>query len=302
MYDRQVRRRRAVLAALVALSLVLLTAYFGESGSGGLHSVQRGALGVLGPIQEGASRALKPFRDLFGWIGDTIDAKQERDALVRQRDSLEKQVAKLQSQGIENDQLRKLHNINTEYGVERYDPVAARVVSRSPNLFYSTLTIDKGSSAGVRVDQPVVATSGKDDAQERGSGGLVGRVAEVGRGYSVIVLITDREFAVSARTLDSNQPGIVQPAVGSPGDLLLEVVDDADDVREGDRVVTAGTTSSRLESLFPAGIPIGKVRRVDLGNGPLERTIHVRPAVELRELQWVEVLTGNVTAVQARRP
>src|SRR3712207_5982483 len=84
MHDpRAIRRRRAVLAALVALSLFLLTAYFGESASGGLHAIQRGALEVLGPIEEGANRALKPFRDLFGWIGDSVDAKNERDSSRR---------------------------------------------------------------------------------------------------------------------------------------------------------------------------------------------------------------------------
>ncbi|MDX6684676.1 MAG: rod shape-determining protein MreC, partial [Baekduia sp.] len=63
-----------MLALLVAVSLVLLTAYFGESSGGALHGVQRGANQVLSPVQEGANRALKPFRDLAGWFGDTIDA------------------------------------------------------------------------------------------------------------------------------------------------------------------------------------------------------------------------------------
>ncbi len=58
MYDKTVRRRRAVLALLVVLSLILLTAYFGESSEGGLHSVQRGFLTVVSPIQEGANKAL----------------------------------------------------------------------------------------------------------------------------------------------------------------------------------------------------------------------------------------------------
>ena len=77
MYDKTVRRRRAVLGLLVACSLILLTAYFGESGGGALHGVQRGVLEVVSPIQEGASRALKPVRDLFGWVGDTSHAKGE---------------------------------------------------------------------------------------------------------------------------------------------------------------------------------------------------------------------------------
>src|SRR4051812_50052423 len=79
-----VRRRRAVLALLVACSLILLTAYYGESAGGGLHAVQRGFLEVVSPIQEGASRALKPVRDLFGWFDDAVHAKKDRDKLSKQ--------------------------------------------------------------------------------------------------------------------------------------------------------------------------------------------------------------------------
>ena len=78
MFDNKVvRRRRAVLATFVIASIVMLTAYFGESAGGGLHAVQRGVVEVVSPIQEGASRALKPVRDLVGWVGDTIDVWAE---------------------------------------------------------------------------------------------------------------------------------------------------------------------------------------------------------------------------------
>ena len=81
MYDRKVvRRRRAALAVFVALSIALLTAYFGESGGGFFHAFQRGAQEAFAPIETGASRALKPVRDLFGWAGDTFDAKDENKA------------------------------------------------------------------------------------------------------------------------------------------------------------------------------------------------------------------------------
>ena len=55
VYDKTVRRRRAVLGLLVALSLILLTESFGSRTGGGLHSVQRGFLTVLSPIEDGAS-------------------------------------------------------------------------------------------------------------------------------------------------------------------------------------------------------------------------------------------------------
>jgi rod shape-determining protein MreC len=56
---------------------------------------------VLTPIQEGANKALKPARDLFGWFGDTLDAKSQRDKLKAQRDALRQQVAQLDLRGRE---------------------------------------------------------------------------------------------------------------------------------------------------------------------------------------------------------
>ena len=160
MYKQSVRRRRAVLAVLVALSLVLLTAYFGESAGGGLHALQRGVLEVLAPIQEGASRALKPFRDLFGWFGDTLDARGERDKLKKERNDLRRQVIGARAAQRENAQLRRLVGLDRSDTLQGYTPVTARVIGRSPTVWYATITVDKGSNAGLRVDQPVIDGDG----------------------------------------------------------------------------------------------------------------------------------------------
>ena len=291
MYDKAVRRRRAVLAALVALSLVLVTAYFGESSSGGLHAVQRGAMETLAPIQEGANRVLKPFRDAFGWFGSTFDAKEERDKLKRERDALRQQVTQLEVQASENEQLRGLLDINTAGGIKAYEPVVARVFARSPSTWYSTVEINKGSSDGVRPDQPVVNGEG-----------LVGKVKSVSDGNAVVMLLTDQDFGVSAKAARSGEPGALDPAVGAPGELRLELVPRGKLVKKGERIVTAGTISSRLRSLFPPGILIGTVNRVDEGDGELDRRINVKPAADLRRLETVQVLTKPATDLRASTP
>jgi rod shape-determining protein MreC len=270
-----------VLALLVAVSLILLTAYFGESPSSPLHTVQRGLVEVLSPIQEGASRALKPFRDLFGWVGDTLDAKKERDALLKKNEALERQVTDLQAASVSNQALGKLAQINDAGGMSQYAPVRARVTARPPNLFYARVTIDKGTSAGVRVDQPVV-----------NGDGLVGRVSQVTAGYSIVTLISDDAFAAAARTLGhASRQGTVEASINTPGDLELKILSNPAAVRQGDRVVTDGSTDARLRSYFPPDIPIGRVSRISLGDGDLDRTIHLRPAVDLGNLDYVEVLT-----------
>jgi rod shape-determining protein MreC len=295
MHDKAVRRRRAVLAILVILSLFLLTAYFGESSGGGLHAVQRGAMEVLAPIQEGANRALKPFRDLFGWFGDTLDAKDERNKLRKERDALREQLAQVTVEKRDLEQRSGLEEQNTSGGLGNYDPVEARVLARSPSTWFQTLQINKGASDGVRVDQPVVNAEG-----------LVGKVKSVSDGNAVVMLLTDPEFGVSAETLESHEPGSVGPAEGAPGDLRLDLVPNAKDVKTGELIITAGTStatgSRELASLYPRAIPIGKVKRIETGEGELDRVIHVQPVADLRRLDIVEVLTEPRADLRAQVP
>ena len=88
MHDKQVRRRRAVLALLVGVSLILLTAYFGESADSPLHTVQRGIVEVLSPIQQGASTVLSPVKDVAGWFSDTLNSKSRADHLQNEVNKL----------------------------------------------------------------------------------------------------------------------------------------------------------------------------------------------------------------------
>jgi rod shape-determining protein MreC len=291
MHDKVVRRRRAVLALLVALSLLLLTAYFGESTGGGLHATQRGALEVLAPIQEGANKAIKPIRDLFGWFGDTLHAQRDRDRLAKERDALRSEVATQQVQISELQQAKGLQQMDTTGGLARYAPVPARVYQRSPSTWYQTVTINKGSSDGVSVDDPVINGQG-----------LVGKVKSVSDGNAVVMLLTDQDFGVSALAPRRGEPGSITPIAGAGGDLLFDLVDDAEKVRTGDLIVTAGTVSARLPSVYPRSILIGTVKKIDLGEGELDRRIHVAPAADLLHLDLVQVLTKPEANLQAAAP
>jgi rod shape-determining protein MreC len=246
-------------------------------------------LEVLAPVQEGTSRALKPFRDFFGWFDDTIDARKERDKLREERNELRKQVIGSRAAQRENAQLRRLVGLDRSDVLDGYTPQTARVIGRSPTIWYATITVDKGSSSGVRVDQPVV-----------NGDGLLGKVTAVTRGASQITLITDHNSGVSARVLTpvvtesgNGITGVVQPAVGRPQDLLLEFVPRRASIQKGDTVVTAGSQSTRLESLFPPNIPIGVVTKADDEELSQYQRVHIRPFADLRRLDFVQILTRS---------
>jgi rod shape-determining protein MreC len=283
MYDKQlVRRRRAVLAVLVGLSIVLLTGYFGEGSGGFFHSLQSGAQTVLSPVEEGASRAFKPVRDLVGWFGDVFDAKDENK-------QLKKDLATARAQGVnaailehDNAQLRKLLKVTDDLGYAGSARVTARVIVKAPTVWYSTVAIDSGRNDGVRVDQPVVSGDG-----------LVGKVTAVTGGTATVTLITDGSSSVPAQIYPDGAHGIVKPSVGDPNDMQLQYIGKNHPVQKGAKVVTSGSAPGPLQSIFPRGIPIGEVSRVEPGELDLYRKVHIRPWADLRRLDFLTVLTGK---------
>jgi rod shape-determining protein MreC len=275
-----------VLALLVGLSIALLTAYFGESASGGLHAIQRGFLQALAPLQEGASRALKPARDLVGWAGDVFDAKSDNKKLRAQVRDLRTRLAASETASRDARELRALVGLNRSAEFPQgYQTVAARVIARSPTVWYSTITIDKGSDQGVRVNQPVTSGSG-----------LVGKVSDVAPDASRVTLLTDHTSGVSAQVVPNGANGLVKATVGNPSDLILDFVQKGRPVPKNATVITSGWRSSHLESLFPRGIPIGQVTHVDSNERELYQRVHLRPYSDLRDLDFVEVLTRGGSA------
>lgn len=280
MYDHKtIRRRRAVLALLVVACVVLLTASFGGSG-GAVGSVQRGVFSIVSPIQDGASRALSPIRNLFGWFGDTWHAKGDNEDLRRDRDQLRQQVAQLQAKAREDAELRRLVGLDRRANITDLDPVTARIVGASSTLFLQTININKGSAEGIRVDQPVV-----------GDGGLVGKVTKVFGGYAQVTLLTDQKVRAAAIT-EGNVTGNVRAAQGNPRELIMEFA--TGDVQKGQMVVTRGTDRrpGAQPSLFPPNIPIGEVSAVD-EPGTDAQVVHVRPYVNPRKLTYVQVITAT---------
>ena len=290
MYDSKVvRRRRAVLAVFVVLSIAILTAYFGESGGGFFHTLQRGTQEAVAPIETGASRALKPGRDFVGWIGDTVDAKDQNADLKKEVQGLRGRLAKAEVDLRDANQLKALASLHQEnYFPQSTAPVTARVIARSSTVWYSTLKIDKGSSDGLRDNQPVIA-----------AGGLIGKLTSVTGGTSEVRLITDGESGVSAQVFPAGVTGVVRPEVGDPEDLLLEHVESGRRVTENTLVVTSGFKSSRTESLFPRGIPIGRVTKVDLDELETYQRVHVKPFADLHSIDVVQVLTRRGVAQEA---
>lgn len=280
MYRKQVRRRRAVLTLLIIGSFLLLTITYGQS-SGGL---QRGVSTIFSPLQTVADRALKPARDLIGWFDKTFEARGENSRLKEELVTVRRQAVAGQEALQENAQLRKLVELDRGPALAEsaYEPVAGRVIARSPTVWHSAVTIDVGSGDGIKVDDPVISGDG-----------LVGLVASTQGGSAQVTLITDHASAVSAKVLPGGVQGVVRPDVGNPEDLILDFIDSTKDVHGGQAVVTSGWRAQGLASLFPPGLPIGEVTSASIVEQEASQQVHLRPYADLANLDLVQVLTGG---------
>lgn len=268
-----------MLALLVIGCFVLLTASFGQRS----NFIQSTVATVFGPLEEGATRALKPARDLINWFDETFEARGENARLRRELEEARAAAVAGQAAQQENAQLRDMHGLAQAGEIPSgYDPVTARVIARSPSPWTGTVTVDAGSAAGVEAGDPVI-----------NGDGLVGQVTAVYGGSALVLLITDPSSRVSARIVPSGVQGILQPEIGNPDGLVLGFLDRSEQVTAGASVVTSGWRSERRASRFPPNLPVGVVTRAPLIEQEASQQVFVRPHADFARLDFVYVLTGG---------
>jgi rod shape-determining protein MreC len=270
--------RRLVLAVLVVGALALLTISFRSPTSGVLHDVQGAGASALRPFQVAAERVARPFRDVYGYFNGLAGAKAENEKLKKElRDLRAESMANLAG-ARRADELQRLMDFQQGPSYPKdYRAVNTAVISFPSGPFAQQIGIAAGSSSGIRINTPIVSADG-----------LVGRVTNVGRSTALVTLITDPESAVSARDLRTGVSGQIRHGQGDT--LLFDRVPKEQKIFKKDVIVTEGTRDRRYPSLYPYGIPIGRVIEVGTSDIASYRTVQVEPFAQLSGLDSVAAL------------
>ena len=275
-------KRRIVVGALVALSLVLITISFRSTA---LDGVQGTAADVLRPFEVAANRVWRPFGDAVGWFKGLADAKSENARLRTENARLRHQHVLDESAVYQNVQLRKALDYHGPASIARFGRRNAEVLANPQSPIDQSVTIAAGSNDGVAVNDVVLEpTAG-------GAGGLVGTVTKVWAGVARVALLTDTSSHVSAADLTSpSATGIISSA-GNGDSLIFDRVAKSNHVDVGDIVVTSGTIGKgALPSMFPKGIEIGTISSRTQSDIDAFQTIQVQPFVDFASLRSVIVL------------
>ena len=262
------RRRSGVVlfVAVVLGHIVLISAQV--TSKSGMPVLQAVAFGLVAEVQrfgagivEGVSTVWSGYIDLRGLRNENERLRHE---LAEARILLQQERA-LASR---TEQLEALLDLKSAAALET---AAAEVIAAAATPEFRTITLDRGTGAGLRPDMAVIAP-----------GGVVGRVLVASARAAKVQLLIDRNAAAGAVVERSRAQGV---AVGlGETHLRLEYVHDTADVQVGDTVVTSG-----IDGIFPKGFLVGRIDRVER-SGTGFRFIRIQPAIDFTALEDVLVV------------
>jgi rod shape-determining protein MreC len=270
---RQSRRRRISLALIVVTSLALIT--LDQSDSGVVASARTAAQNIVSPIQNLADDAIDPVTNFFDSLGRADELEAENAQLRRKLAAAEGAVAEGQAATRRLAEIQELLDLPQ---IDDYTGIVASVVDGSVGNFTRTLTLDKGSDAGIAKDMPVVAAGAA----------LVGRVVDVSKTRSTVLRVDDPQFGVAVQLLQPDRVGPKGFARGQRSSTLLrlQTLESNEALSKGEYAVTQGSANS----LFPKGLAVGTVTRgVDVASATQQQA-ELKPVADLDRLENVKVL------------
>src|SRR6188508_1954957 len=142
------RREIAVYVALLVICLLLIA----FSNSGPLLELRKGVGFALSPIQDTLRQGTRSVTSVFSTINDIDALRQQNEDLTRRIQEVEAENQRLQSLATENQQLAALLEVRSSLA---YTTVAAEVLSRVTTEQERVISLDRGTDAGISIDDPV---------------------------------------------------------------------------------------------------------------------------------------------------
>lgn len=224
------------------------------------------------PLHLSAKFGFSPTNKLTNILTDIknyFNLRKLNEELKEENIFLLKENKELREAGLENTRLREMLKLARKNDLNL---LSADVIGKDPTNFFNTLMLNKGFEDGVRENMPVINNSG-----------IIGKIYSTGKNSSKAILLTDSNCSISA--LDSRSR--VYCAVSGTGYSIcvMKFVSSDDDVKVGDTIISSGDGE-----IFPKGLLIGRVIKVEKSRDELMLDIFVKPAVNLKIIEEVFVV------------
>lgn len=225
---------------------------------------------IFNPIGRVVYSASRGVSDNFKFFGQIAQLNDKNESLESENLKLREQLSNFKEISSENDILRKQLGFNER---QNLNLSAARVIAYGSDNIRKSLTIDKGSRAGLQKGMAVVS-----------SGALIGTLDEVNDFSAKVFLLSDPDFRIRALGQDGRATGVVRGQIGSG--YQMEKIAQSDVIKNDETIVTAGTDQ------VPKGIIIGQVETIERADNAIFQVANIKPALNLARLELAFVVVG----------
>lgn len=274
-------RALPTLITLLVVGVMLMTFDVRSDGTGVMGILRQGTQTLIAPLQKAASYAVTPVLNLVDSLTDVASLREENAALRRELSDLRAEINASRDDRIRLEQYERILNMSPA-GVD-IGRTVANVIGRVGATVDEALIIDKGTSDGIAVGQPVV------DPQNY----IVGTVASVTASSATVVPILSSRQGITVLIGDAE--GTLLPVTGSEL-MRLEIFGAREPILRGEPVLTSAGSIR-----FPAGWLVGEVVE-DAQPSVDVLTTTVRPFATPYALRMVVVLAWPPDPVTAVAP
>ena len=270
-------RLRVIL--IIALILTAGLAIVGNAAGQSLPDVL--VQGFMAPFRAGATALTKQAEQFYGYIFRYEALAAENEALKAQIADMQDEARQADSYQRENQRLRLLLNLATTR--EDFKLVDAYIIGRDSTDWSGELTINKGTSAGIREDMCVITANGE----------VVGLVTEAGPNYAVVKTVLDSSLEISATIASSGYSGMVRGGYteGRKDMLRMDYLPSSAIIRNKDQVVTSGST------VYPRNLIMGYIADAGFEETGVAKYAMLEPAAQIAALEQVFIITEYTATV-----
>lgn len=259
---------RVRLAFFVMLSVVLL---FVDARYNGMEVVRKALGTVLYPLQRIASFPVELGSSAMSYATTLDSVKAQNEQLIKEQLVSRQKLLSMETLQAENQKLRKLMGVGEVLQVKK--SILTEVVSDTSDPFTKKIIVGKGLIQGVKEGMPVI-----DEL------GLIGQVTRTFPSRSEVSLITDKEQIVPVENLRNGLRSVAYGGLDG-GQLELRFMAPNSDVENEDLLVTSG-----LDGVYPRGIPVARVKKVERNSRYAFASIFCEPIAGVERNRFVLVL------------
>jgi rod shape-determining protein MreC len=269
---------KLMVCSALALFLMVADARFGIA-----QPVRASLATVLFPLQWLAMRpalAVRSVQDYFTSLNSAVTSEEQARRKLILQSQKANQVEQLE---LENAQLRKLLSLRERLNAPA---LAAEVLYDAADPYARKVVIDKGLAQGVEPGSPVIDESG-----------VLGQVTRVHPLISEVTLVTDADQAIPVLNTRTGNRGLAYGDTGrhGSGGLELRFMAANADVRPGDLLTTSG-----VDGIYPPGIPVARVAKVERRPDSAFARIVCEPQARVDGARHVMVLRSMQSQLPAR--